>query len=174
VQKRAELLVDVAFGLAGQGAAAAGSVGRVFLSLSEPVAHALLRPAVLPPRLQPVTWLNRATSRGAEYRSEAQQELAHVLDVIVPVLVAQLASRLDLTKLVQENVDMAALVQEVMAEVDLPEIIRESTGAVASDTMIGVRMQSISGDEAIGRALQRLRRRRPAQRAPSDAPVGTN
>jgi hypothetical protein len=65
-------------------------------------------------------------------------------------------------------------VQEVMAEVDLPEIIRESTGAVASDTMIGVRMQSISGDEAIGRAMQRLRRRRPAQRAPSDASVGTS
>jgi hypothetical protein len=47
----------------------------------------------------------------------------------------------------------------VIAEIDLPEIIRDSTGAMASDTLLGVRMQSISGDEAIARAMGRLRLR---------------
>ncbi len=86
--------------------------------------------------------------------------------------------RLDLTELVRERVDLDALVagvnieaiirridlvalaEEVIAEVDLPEIIRESTGSVASDTIRGVRMQGISGDEALSRAVHRLRLRR--------------
>ena len=86
--------------------------------------------------------------------------------------------RLDLTELVRERVDLDAVVagvnleaiirridlvglaEEVIAEVDLPEIIRESTGSVASDTIRGVRMQGISGDEALTRAVHRLRLRR--------------
>ena len=86
--------------------------------------------------------------------------------------------RLDLTELVRERVDLDGLVagvnieaiirridlvglaEEVIAEVDLPEIIRESTGSVASDTIRGVRMQGISGDEALSRAVHRLRLRR--------------
>jgi hypothetical protein len=167
-------VVDLAFGVAGRAVATVGVVGRGFLTVAGPLTHVLLRPSVLPAQLQPGVWFSRATRRGAGYRSEAQEELAHILDVIVPVLVSQLASRLDLTKLVQENVDMAALVQEVLAEVDLPEIIRESTGVVASDTLLGVRMQSISGDEAIGRALHRLRRRLAGHGATSGAPVGTS
>lgn len=92
--------------------------------------------------------------------------------------VAAVLDRLDLTELVRERVDLDALVagvnleaivrridlvglaEEVIAEVDLPEIIRESTGSVASDTIRGVRMQGISGDEALSRAVHRLRLRR--------------
>jgi hypothetical protein len=58
------------------------------------------------------------------------------------------------------RIDLAGLAEEVIAEIDLPEIIRESTGSVASDTIRGVRMQGISGDEALTRAVHRLRLRR--------------
>jgi hypothetical protein len=117
-----------------------------------------------------------------------------------------LLGRLDLTKIVKERVDLDALVAEVdldaaavrldlyalidridlvgltegvIAEVDLPEIIRESTSSVASDTVRGVRMQGISGDEALGRVVGRLRLRRSprAAAAPSvdgSAPVGSD
>ena len=51
------------------------------------------------------------------------------------------------------------------AEVDLAELIRQSTGSVASDTVRGVRMQGISGDEAVGRAVGRLRVMYPDPRA---------
>ena len=61
--------------------------------------------------------------------------------------------------------DVVALARDVIAEIDLPEIIRDSTGAMASDTLLGVRMQSISGDDAIARAMDRLRLR--LTRAPS-------
>ena len=65
----------------------------------------------------------------------------------------------DVAELLQENVDVVALAEEVIAEIDLPEIIRDSTGAMASDTLLGVRMHSISGDDAIARAVDRLRLR---------------
>jgi hypothetical protein len=65
----------------------------------------------------------------------------------------------DLTHLVHENVDVVALAEEVIAEVDLPAIIRDSTGAVASDTLLAARMQTTSGDGAIGHAIDRVRLR---------------
>ena len=60
---------------------------------------------------------------------------------------------------VTDRLDLVALVETVIAEIDLPAIIRDSTGSVASSTVRGVRMQSVSGDEAIARAVDRLRLR---------------
>ncbi|MGZ4775500.1 MAG: hypothetical protein ACXVYW_09390 [Oryzihumus sp.] len=81
------------------------------------------------------------------------------------------ARRLDLEAVI-DRIDVVGLAEEVIAEVDLPEIIRESTGSVASDAVRGVRMQGISGDEAVGRAIDRLRHVRARHAAAlSDAPV---
>lgn len=69
------------------------------------------------------------------------------------------AARIDIDAIIA-RIDLAGLAQEVIAEIDLPEIIRESTGSVASETVRGVRMRSISGDDAVGRVVDRLRHRR--------------
>ena len=92
-------------------------------------------------------------------REDARHDLDAVLDDLLPALLTELLRHVDVTKLVLENVDVATLARDVIAEIDLPEIIRDSTGAMASDTLLGVRMQSISGDEAIARAMDRLRLR---------------
>lgn len=55
---------------------------------------------------------------------------------------------------------------EIIEGVDLPEIIRDSTGALASDTVRGARMQGIAADEAVGRAVDRLLLRRGRRTAP--------
>jgi hypothetical protein len=68
------------------------------------------------------------------------------LDVLVPAVI--------------DRIDLAGLAEEVIDAIDLPEIIRESTGSMASETVQGVRMQSIAADEAIGRAVDRLLLRR--------------
>lgn len=78
------------------------------------------------------------------------------------------AERLDLDKVI-DRIDLIGLAEEIIAAVDLPEIIRESSASVASDTVRGVRMQSISGDEAVQRAVERIRLRR-SRRGPTDAP----
>ena len=82
------------------------------------------------------------------------------------------AERVDIDRII-ERIDLAGLAEEVIAEIDLPEIIRESTGSVASDTVRGVRMQAISGDESVGRIVERLRlvRRR---REPPPSTEGDN
>ena len=92
--------------------------------------------------------------------------------------VEAVVDRLDLTRIVRERVDldglvagvdvdavaarldMVGLAEDVIAAIDLPEIIRESSASVASDTVRGARMQGISADEAVGRAVDRLRHRR--------------
>jgi hypothetical protein len=82
------------------------------------------------------------------------------LDVLVPAVI--------------DRIDLAALAEEVIDEIDLPEIIRESTGSMASETVEGVRMQSIAADEAVGRVVDRLllrRSRRPSGPADGTAPA---
>ena len=89
--------------------------------------------------------------------------------VDLEAVVTTVLDRIDLTAVVLERVDLEAVVttvldridliaiaEEVIDGVDLPEIIRESTGSMASDTVRGARMQGISADEAVGRAVDRL------------------
>jgi hypothetical protein len=130
------------------------------------------------------------TTRGRSTRHGLAQATARLLDVIVPLLVDEIlkrvdldavARRLDLDALIADvdidaaaskldvaavidRVDLAALARGVIVQLDLPQIIRESTGSLTSDTVRGVRMQSISGDDALGRIIDRLARRRPRPR----------
>jgi hypothetical protein len=138
-QRELALAMDIALGVLVQARDRAVFIGRPLQLVARPAARLVLRPPLVPRRLQPGTWLRRAADRGATYRGQTRNELD--------------------AELLQENVDVVALAEEVIAEIDLPEIIRDSTGAVASETLLGVRMQSISGDDAIARAVDRLRLR---------------
>jgi hypothetical protein len=153
------LVIDIVFGVVSKTLVTMTDVVRPVLTLSGPLARVVLRPSILPARLQPATFLGRAARRGAGYRGEVLVEVEDLLGRLIPAVVSEVLDHVDLTRLVHENVDVVTLAQEVIAEVDLPSIIRDSTGAVASDTLRGVRMQSISGDEAVGRAVARLRLR---------------
>jgi hypothetical protein len=151
--------MDVAFGLAVQARDAISAVGRPLRTFGVPIVHLALRPPLMPHGLQPASWLNKMARRGAVYRSEVALDVDALMEQLLPALVAEIVRHVDVTQLVQENVDVVTLARDVIAEIDLPEIIRDSTGAMASDTLLGVRMQSISGDEAIARAMGRLRLR---------------
>jgi hypothetical protein len=83
------------------------------------------------------------------------------------------AARLDVEAVI-DRVDLVGLAETIVAGIDLPEIIRDSTGVVASDTVREVRMQSISGDDAVARVVDRLLLRhhdRRATRTSSAAPT---
>lgn len=157
----AMLVLDAAVGASVLAAAVAQTVGRrVGGALSpvrrrvggvlSPVAVVILRPPIVAERYQAATWLAALARRGGEGRAELERQLSVALDRMVPAVAAEMMKRLD----------MAGLAEGVIAEVDLAEIIRQSTGSVASDTVRGVRMQGISGDEAVGRVVARLRLRR--------------
>jgi hypothetical protein len=155
------VVLDAAVGAAALAAAAAQSVGRrVGGALSpvgrrvggvlNPVAVVILRPPLLAERYQAATWLEGLARRGGRGRTELGRQLSVALDRMVPAVAAQVLAR----------IDMAELAEGVIAEVDLAEMIRQSTGSVASDTVRGVRLQGIAGDEAVGRVVARLRLRR--------------
>jgi len=153
------LTMDIALGILVQARERAAFIGGPLQLVARPAARIVLRPPLVPRRLQLGTWLRRAADRGSTYRGKKRNELDAVLDRLLPALLTEMMRHVDVAELLQENVDVVALAEEVIAEIDLPEIIRDSTGAMASDTLLGVRMHSISGDDAIARAVDRLRLR---------------
>jgi hypothetical protein len=100
--------------------------------------------------------------------------------VVARVDIDGVAGRLDLDRLVAgidldaliDRIDLVTRAEALMAELDLPELIRESTGSMASDTVRGVRMQGIAGDEALTRVVDRLRLRRTGSRPGPLGPGG--
>jgi hypothetical protein len=168
-----ERLLDVTVGASAVGLAIGETAARAAGVVAVPVLRLALRPPGVPRGLQPRTWLGALAQLGGVRRDLATERLTSAIDQLVPAVVAQVAGRLDTTALVHQYVDLEAiaadvdvvgLVKEVLADLDLPELIRESSGAMASESVRELRLQGISGDDAIGRAVARLRRRRPTTR----------
>ena len=155
--------VDVAVGASARVAAPVVAVGRGVRDATRPLTTAVARTPV------PGTFLvSGLAARGESVRRVAGRQVSGVLDVVVPAVVGQVVPRVDITGIVEkyvdidriaEGMDLVGLTNEVIDKVDLPEIIRESTGSVASETLRGVRMQSISGDDAVTRIVDRFRLR---------------
>jgi predicted RNase H-like nuclease len=79
-------------------------------------------------------------------------------------LVSAALQQVDLTEIVRQQVDLLGLAEYVVEGIDLPEIIRDSTGSVASEAVVGMRMQGIDADAAVGRVVDRVLRRRRQHR----------
>ena len=106
-------------------------------------------------------------------------EIAASLDldaVAARIDVDAIAARLDV-EAVLNRLDLDAIASDVLDSIDLPEIIRLSTGSMASETVVDVRLQGIEADEAVNRFVDRILRRRrrntealpPADSSTSDA-----
>jgi hypothetical protein len=193
-----DLGLGVAASAVSTGEAVGRRVGSALAPVARPVVGMALRPPLLHPRYQPATLLLRAAHRGDRHRIAITDDLSDLLDVLVPAVADALLRRMDLTrvvstyvdidkvvagvdldaivkrldlnKIVREQVDLVGLTESIIDEIDLPEIIRESTGSVASETVRGVRMQGVSADDALDRALERFRLRRRAYRAADVTP----
>jgi hypothetical protein len=138
----------------------ATAAGRRMVALGRPLAEALvLSPPLVPEPFQPRRVVELLAQRGSQQREDLNREFAAVLDRAVPLVVDELLRRVDLDAVIA-RLDLAKLADEVIASVDLPELIRDSTSAVQSEAVREVRMRSILGDEAVGRAMERLRPRR--------------
>jgi hypothetical protein len=65
-------------------------------------------------------------------------------------------TKLDLTALVMENVDMVKVANAVIDGIDLPQIVRESSSSVTAETVDTVRLQGIEADRAVSRFVDRV------------------
>jgi hypothetical protein len=112
-----------------------------------------------------------------------------VLDQVdLNLIVNRALDTLDLTQLVIDRVDVNAIVAEadieavidrvpiiplanyIIDEIDLPAIIRSSTGGIAGDAMMTVRVQSAGADQLVSRVADRVvfRRRKRKVDAPGE------
>jgi hypothetical protein len=87
--------------------------------------------------------------------------------VIDHVSVARIVDAIDVEELLV-RMNVTGIVKQIITDVDLPGIIRNSTGAIASDSVSSMRLQSASADATVERWAAHLR---PARRV--DATRGT-
>jgi hypothetical protein len=141
----------------------------------------------------PQPWLRQAAERGRQDREALTSAVVRLVLARVPGLTTALLNQLDLTAVVAERVDVNAVAAQIdvdaiarrvdviaildrldpdavtrylVEELDLPTIIHSSAGSVMSDALHDVRMQSISADERLSRAVDAmLMRRRPRRTA---------
>lgn len=88
--------------------------------------------------------------------------------VVGRIDVQAVADTLDLQALVR-RLDLTAIAREVIEELDLTAIIQEAMGSMTTETVGGIRVQSMNADRAISRLVERLLRR-PAGDAPESGP----
>jgi hypothetical protein len=137
------------------------------------VAGSVLSRAVLPTAVG-------LTQRGARLRTVVLHHLDHQTKRVASAAVGFVLSRVDLVDVVQQHVDLnrllasidlnavlsridlVAVAENVVEGVDLGGLIRQSTGAVTSEAVRGVRVQGIEADQAITRAVDHLLHRRRA------------
>ncbi|HJU97872.1 MAG TPA: hypothetical protein VJ644_07855 [Jiangellaceae bacterium] len=185
----AEVVAGVAGAVAGTLEAAGRFLGRPVAGLARtvgaPVATRIGRSAA------------RVADRGRAERSRAEADLDRLLDAVVPEVVRAVVTRIDLTALVRQQVDvnqiaagvdvdaiarrvdvdaviarvdLIGITEDVLDSIDLPEIIRESAGSMTTEAVHDVRMTGIGADEAVSRAVDRLLRRRGARRTVGPVP----
>jgi hypothetical protein len=107
--------VDVVVGATSRFRRAAARTARTAGSVLEPVTQVLLRPPVVPRQLQPGELLASVARDGAGQRAALREALARRLDVLVPVVLAEVLQRAHLTDLVLAYVE----IDDVVAAVDL-------------------------------------------------------
>jgi hypothetical protein len=113
-------------------------------------------------------WLRPLAVRGGQEVRLALHRADEVADAAFPAFVNYVVAHLDLTELVDDNLDLDRLVTQVIADIDLAGIIRESSVAVTSEAVRGVRSQGIEADQAVARVVDRVLRRRRAALDPPD------
>ncbi len=119
------------------------------LRVAHPVVRLLLRPPLVPHQLQPGRWLAPVARRAVLERRLAQVELARMLDELVPVVLAEVLARVDLTAIVKENVDL----NSVVATVDLDAAV---AGVDLNAAVARVDVNAIAGGIDIEALLDRI------------------
>jgi hypothetical protein len=109
----ARMVLDVALGVAGVTVGAAVVAVRTVHRVTAPLTRLLWHPPLVPTRFHPATVVADLARTGGADREELRRRAEVLLDAWVPALVATLVERLDLTQLVEDNVDIDQIVSTV-------------------------------------------------------------
>jgi hypothetical protein len=122
--------VDAAVGVAAAASHAAVSVTRLFARAAAPVGRLVMHPPILNESLHPARVVEAFADRGYLARTSASVDLNRIIAAVVPPVVEEVLDSLDLTALVQERVDIDALVSTVdiaavVDRMDIDAIVRQ-------------------------------------------------
>jgi hypothetical protein len=159
-----EEALDVTLGLG----ASVFSATRLVFAAARPVVAFALRPPLVPPGISPQAGLDAVARTGRRVRAQFNP----LLDRVVPPIAAAVLDRVDVNQVVAradinavvDRVDIAGIVRQALDEIDLPEIIRESSGSLASESVVGMRMQGIAADERVNRIVDKILLRREGRK----------
>lgn len=153
----ARLVLDVALGVTGATVGAAVVAVRTVHRVTAPVTRVLWRPPLVPKRFHPATLVGELARTGGADREQLTRQVEALLDVWTPAIVAMVVERLDLTRLVEENVDLDQIVSTVdldaaVARVDLDAAVRRvdldaAVGLVDLDAIVA----TVDLDAAVAR-----------------------
>ncbi len=147
VEPAAQRPVDVALGASALVLEKAAAARRWAGPVGGPVVRAVLRPPLVPARLQPGQWLMSLGERGADVRVSLVRELSRLLDVLVPSVLAEVLRRVDLTKTVITYVDL----DDVVAAVDLDAAAsRIDVDAVVRRVDLDAAVSQVDLDKVVG------------------------
>jgi hypothetical protein len=147
--------VDLMLGVV---ACALGGMGAL-LYVTRPVAALVLRPPLAPAPLQPQTWLSAIARQGRTLRERVTPQAEVYLQQVVEGVVA----RIDFEAVVA-RIDVATIARQVVDDIDLPDLIRDSSGALASESVLGLRRQGIEADERVSKIVDKVLLRRNARK----------
>lgn len=102
-----------------------------------------------------------------------------VEQIVERVDLNKVAERLDIDAIVARmdldgilaRIDLVTIAQYVIDEIDLPEIIRGSTGTMATETVEGIRVQSMNADRLVSRLVDRALGRHSERDIEAEAPT---
>lgn len=143
-------LLDAPLGLAIGAVRIAQRATATTVSVARPIVGFALRPPLLPRRLWPQSVLDSLSNRGSDARHSVEREVSALADTLIPAVLDAVLRRIDL----------AGIAHTVIDDIDLSRIIRESSTSMASESVVGVRMQGIEADDRINRIVDRLLLRR--------------
>ncbi len=153
----ARMVLDVALGAAGLAVGTAVVAARTVHRVTAPLTRMLWRPPLVPTRYHPATVVGELARTGGIDREELTRQVEALLDVWAPAIVAMVVERLDLTRLVEENVDLDGLVATVdldaaVALVDLDAAVaRVDIGAVIDRVDLDAIVATVDLDAAVAR-----------------------
>jgi hypothetical protein len=122
--------VNAAVGVAAAATNAAVSVTRLFARAAAPVGRLVMHPPLLNESLHPARVVEAFADRGQLARTSANGDLNRIIAAVVPPVVEEVLDSLDLTALVQERLDIDALVSTVdiaavVDRMDIDAIVRQ-------------------------------------------------
>jgi hypothetical protein len=122
-------------------------------------------PPFVPHSLQPATIVNVLLDRVVPAVMNAVLKRVDLTSVVLnqvsfdkiidSIDLNAIAARIDIEAIIA-RVDLSGIAKQVIDDIDLAGIIRDSSGALASETVVGVRLQSASADDALERVIARF------------------